>query len=510
MNPPILIRFNAAQSKLIVPEQFSALKWSYVYESLTSEFSYQDKSKQFLKYNRPGLRNLDTRVCLFDAKRCVLPTGLLYRLIQVLKAEGVSYELEMKISDYIPPFTPDALPDWLKPYQKLGIERAILAKRCGIQSPTGSGKTVIASFYAKSFPKGSRILVTVPTVKLLGQTAEVLAGHLGCEVGMWGGGKKDWKPVTVGVANSLSKLAQEKDSRLRSVQVLIFDEYHTTANSYCQNIGRACINTSYRLGLSATAFREQGDDLLMEAVTGPLVLSIKPQEVQAAKTNIKPSVFVLDIPASKEPYPGSIKNKLKAGTYLYPTDNGKPALNDVYARSIVHNNYRNGLCIEILEAFARCPTRTGPALILVERVEHGQLLEQLAERRGIRLPFLRGGATKKVSGRSWSDEVIAQLRDNEIIGVVATKVLNMGVDIQNLELVVIASGGRSKTRVLQQIGRVVRYDQASHKHRAMVVDFRDLDPYYLRQQSDRRVQSIREVYPGSVRYVSLKELKEQF
>ncbi|MHA1167280.1 MAG: DEAD/DEAH box helicase, partial [Candidatus Hodarchaeales archaeon] len=143
--------------------------------------------------------------------------------------------------------------------------------------PTGSGKSYIA-FEAIS-ELMVKTLIVVPTIFLLSQWREKLMFFDIDEelIGVFGGGKKEVKPITVITYDSASIYTK----RLRDFfGLLVFDEVHhlATARTY-QDFAKSCISP-YRLGLTATL--NEGEDV--EEFSGPVVIKLLPSELR--KTGI--------------------------------------------------------------------------------------------------------------------------------------------------------------------------------------------------------------------------------
>jgi len=80
-------------------------------------------------------------------------------------------------------------------------------------------------------------------------------------------------------------------------------------------------------------------------------------------------------------------------------------------------------------------------------------------------------------------QAIQEMREGKRIALIASTIADEGLDIKNLSAIILAGGGKSSTRALQRIGRVLRpFDGKTH---AVVIDFDD-EAKYLRKHSLRR------------------------
>jgi superfamily II DNA or RNA helicase len=75
------------------------------------------------------------------------------------------------------------------------------------------------------------------------------------------------------------------------------------------------------------------------------------------------------------------------------------------------------------------------------------------------------------------------MRNGELDVLVASKIFDQGIDIPELNSLVLAGSGKSSARALQRIGRVIR--KGKDKKDAIVVDFYD-QCKYLREHSKAR------------------------
>jgi superfamily II DNA or RNA helicase len=481
------LRFNSAWCYLKSPLPLEVMK------RLMACLSYKDKGLEFI--NHKYKRNIDTTRYVFDAKARAFPTGLIPRVYDMLERSSCSIKLSNEIDPV--PYVPVDLPEWLYDHQRQIINTALTCYRGLIQSPTGSGKSIAIAYLLKHFPT-AKIVVVVPTVDLLRQTASTLEKHLNEKIGRVGGGYKDWQRLTVGIINSLSKLASSDPPLFVDVNILVFDESHKVGPKSYQVLSNACTNALYRLGFSATNFREAGDNLLLEGIIGAHLLTIKEMDLVDCNLILKPEYLCVPIKDPGLVYPGAKQDK--NGKCIYETFNGKPEKRDVYNLALVNNKERNSTVIEVLQTYLQ--RNSAPALVLVEWLSHGLLLQEMASKQGIDLLFIHGKTP--AAERS---EVIEKMRAGQYKAVCATKILNEGTDIPALGLVIIASGGTAHTRILQQVGRAIRTSSTTGKTRALVVDFKDMENFYLAGNFAARSRAIVNKFPMSIQILDLPQVK---
>lgn len=476
----VTIEYNAAYAKFIDLPDNLRYKVRTQLTYIDSELEYKNK---FTK------RYINPEVCLLKGNRFY--TGLLPRIDWLLRNNDstVHYNKQYPLIDP----SPVILPDWLYEHQLELIDAALGYKRGILQSPTGSGKSVVMAYFIKHFPTAN-ILVTVPNKGLLKQTIKTLEEVLEEEVGIVGDSKKIWKRITVGIINTLSVLAKEDPKLFEQFNIYIADEVHRVGSNWYVPLCDALINTDYRLGLSATAWRGKGDDKVLEGLIGPVTLTIKEEQLINKQVLIKPYYYYLEVNSPKYNYPGY---NPRTGSYDLP--NQAPNRNDVVSACIVKSKERNNLIVDLITSYLESNPKL-PALILVEMIEHGQILEQLLLDKGYTVPFVYGNSSK-----SDRDNFINNLKNCTLKAGIASKILNEGIDVPSLGLGIIAGGGSNESKFIQQVGRFVR--RYPNKDKAIIIDIHDSEEYYLSRNSNKRLNFFRSKYSTKPVKVTSDQLK---
>lgn len=492
----ITIEFDGSQARLHNVDK-------NLQQQLNTLLTWRHKSTSYLiRYKKMDW--LDDRRFCYNSTTNSFATGLIPRVVDALETLGYSYKF--KCNYKCPPPVPSPIPLWAYEHQ-VEIVRTILDyKRCLIESPTGSGKSLAITFLIEQFAN-HQVLVTVPSINLLHNMTRTLEKHIDEPIGKIGGGKKDWQRITVGVINSLAKHADGKfRDQLAHINLLVIDESHEGASDSYVNLSNACYNTGYRVGLSATNFRSDGADLVLEGVTGPKVLTI-PESVMVDLNVIHaPKAFFIRVNYDQNRrYTGYkvVPNDFGPEYITYNTPNNKPDNDEVYTEALVHNPIRNKLAVDVLQKFLVSKGRTGNALMIVERIEHGEILKQLCESRGLNICFVDGSTRKRM-------EILDEFRSGNINALIASSILNQGEDLPKLELVINCAGRGNERINVQRDGRVVRIDRSGEKKRAIIVDFYDLEPHYLEQHSRKRMQVLNSRHKNSASIVTLEELYAYF
>ncbi len=413
-----------------------------------------------LSYEAGGFFGEKKTKLLFNIKTGVTYTGLIPHVISILNKLDISYniiDLRKKPEStagfkIVKPFMP-------RDYQKEIIDNA--SSREIIQAATGAGKTfIMASLIAKFNVKP--VLVIAPKVSLALQIKDEFEKFLGIPIGIIGGGYNQIEDITISTPQSApAKL-------IENANALFIDEAHSIPQNTIFNICRKAKNAYYRIGVSATPWRDDGSDLLIEAA-----LNIR-----------KPN---LSINASKL----IKKQKLSPCQINFVTINNsnvdwKGNYFDTYESAIVNNEFRNN---KIVDLAIKSIKENRTLLILVQTIKHGEIiLEKLKNNIDIdkkaitingnnfivnNIEFVNGSydAIER-------DAVFNAVRQGFTKILIGTTIADEGLDCPPLDTLILAGSGKSSTKAFQRVGRVLRLYKG--KTNAIVYDFRDMQKTFYR------------------------------
>ena len=366
----------------------------------------------------------------------------------------------------------------LRQYQSDVVKKAKQVGGGIIKIATGGGKSLVIASLAAEY--NIPTVIYVIGIELLHQMKNTLEEAYGIECGIVGGGECDLsKAVTImtiwSAAAAFNKKAKITDNdttgdtkahtkilnkklvreRVENAQLFIFDECQYAASETLQFIHRASTSAKHRFLLSGTPWRDAGDDILIEAVSGPKFCDISATKLISEDYLVPPDIHFLNVPVMR----GAGK------TY-----------HEVYKNYIVENEDRNDLIIKAASKLVKAGKKV---LILVVRVQHGKLLQKKLENK-FSVKFLDGA--KSSSNRL---EAIQDMRNGKTEVLIASKIFDQGVDIPELDALILAGSGKSSGRALQRIGRVIR--KSKGKKKAIVVEFFD-NCKYLRDHSEARIK----------------------
>ncbi len=153
----------------------------------------------------------------------------------------------------------------LRPDQVAAVEAWERAGGRGVVvKPTGTGKTEIAmSIIARHRVSA---LIVVPLRDLMYQWQRRIRQALGVEAGILGDGRREVWPITVTTYDSAYIHMKEIGNRFR---LIVYDEAHHLPAPTLRESALDCL-APMRLGLTATPWRADGADRLLEDLIGPV------------------------------------------------------------------------------------------------------------------------------------------------------------------------------------------------------------------------------------------------
>ena len=392
---------------------------------------YDPRSKG---HRAPGFRYADLRATLERE-------GIEYedRVFETPTLRGLASTYELRS------YQADALSAWRE-----NGDRGVL------ELPTGSGKTVIAikAIEALSLPT----LVVVPTLDLLSQWREVLSTEFDVPIGQFGGGVQDEGAITVSTYDSAYLKADAVGDRFGLV---IFDEVHHLGGEGYRQVARL-LAAPARLGLTATFERPDGAHETIEELVGPVVHRLSPDDL--AGEHLAPyDVKRIEVELTEEERRAYEREQSTFVEYLRTANvrmtSGsdyqelvKRSGNDPRAREALLAKQRARDLMMNSEAKVECLGK------LLDRhredrvivfTAHNDLVYRLSE------AFLIPAITHRTGTRE-RREILERFREGTYSRIVASNVLDEGVDVPDANVAVVLSGSGSEREFTQRLGRILR------------------------------------------------------
>lgn len=452
-----------------------------VIERLDSVMSYYVTGYQFTKAYKSGWwNNKKKKWERWDGKNHLLTeklrfhTGLLSTVKAILKNNKIAVKYIDKRNKVEFGKKIKTKNIQTREYQDRVLKASLNSMGGIVKSATGSGKSVmITQLIANTNVK---TMVYVVGVDLLYQMKETFEKMLGTKVGIIGDGKAEirkinvcsvWTGVTAlgGKYKPLDDEDRSKKETFKSAakakiakaiadsELVIFDECHMLATDTLQEINIASKSARYKFGYSGTPWRDDGADLLIEAVCGKTIIEVTASELIRDGFLVQPTIHMLEVP------------ELKSLPAKYPS---------IYKSYIVENDVRNN---KIVKAASKLIESGRKVLILVKQIVHGDVLLEELEK-DYTAYFVKGDLGS--DDRNW---VRQEFLSGGIDIIIASVVYDQGVDLPNLDALILAGSGKSSGRALQRLGRVIRPHKG--KKDAIVVDFIDNAKYLLKHTAER-------------------------
>lgn len=446
-------------------------------KALDDQLSYELAGYSYAQTSGRIYGGWDGRVRLLS-KTKTFPVGLLKRscfILDKLKQEYQVNDLRKNLKNNPLMLNPKFKP---RDYQ-LEVTNLAEKKESGIiRMCTGSGKTSVIAMIAGRF--NVRTVIYVIGIELLYQMKETIERILGVKCGMVGDGICDivdginictiWtaaqafgekieitdNDLTSDSSKKYKDASKKKIQKMvKEAELFVLDECQYAAAKSLQFIHRISVSARYRFLLSGTPWREAGDDILIEAVSGPKFYDLPASKLIDDGVLVPPKIYFINVP----------KMKFLNGTYQ-----------TIYDNYIVKNTTRNSLIVDAARKLVQNGRRV---LILISKVEHGKILyDTLSEEFSV---DSLNGTTSSEARMSAIDSI----RRGKINILIASKIFDQGIDIPELDALILAGSGKSSARALQRIGRVIRPSEG--KKWANVIEFMD-NAKYLESHSKARLK----------------------
>lgn len=331
----------------------------------------------------------------------------------------------------------------LRSYQSAAISslRSKIAsgsRRLILVSPTGSGKTVMASHMIHSATeRGRRCLFLAHRKELIDQASNKLDA-LGIEHGVIKAGHKrvqPWADVQVASVQTLVRRGHFE------ADLVVVDECHRAAARTYAKIFERFETPPVIVGLTATPYRQRGGELIPD-VFDTSVLSATPRQLVEEGHLVNPIHY-----AAPE---GDWSNLQVRSNGEYTTASGAAAMNDVLMRGDIVRNWQE-------------KSASAATIVFAQSIEHSKWIVEQFKDAGVSAEHLDGTIADGERTRILSD-----FAERKVQIVSNCGVLSEGYDLPLLECIVLARPIRTKGLYIQMVGRVMR--PCLDKRMAVVMD----------------------------------------
>ena len=251
---------------------------------------------------------------------------------------------------------------------------------------------------------------------------------------------------------------------LDSITVMIVDEAHHSKSDTWYNNLMTCENALYRIALTGSI--DKKDELLwmrMQGLFGDVISRVTNKQLIEEGHSAKPTINIIPIAN-----PNDIDN----------IDEYRVA----YEKGIINNNFRNKLIAKLTEKWYN---EDKGILIIVNFIDHGNNISELLDDLNVEHYFLHGEVDSEIRKQKLND-----MRSGKLKVMIATSLIDEGVDISGINSLILGAGGKSLRQVLQRVGRALR--KKKEDNTTQIYDFADMTNRFLFHHSKEREKIYRE------------------
>lgn len=434
------------------------------FTNLNGFFSFfEQRTKEFNKISKQEFNSiLKSR----KQKAVAFPLGYAKRILADIRNKNYDYFKTITIEDErtIAPMTvpfkhPYKARDHL---QKNAIAAFLKSKKNGyIVAPCGAGKTYMALKIAEVLEE--KACIVVDETMLLDQWKEDIIDLCGYPIEHFGelhGKKKDIENKQFIIAMKQTLVGNEDYIKEVSENFgfVVVDECHTAPTEIFTTLLMK-LKPRYRLGLTATPERQDGNEFLIEANIGPRIAQLDQRELIALGSILESVIHPIFIMEKNDRLGQSFwDKKLKSFAKVMP--NWRKLVDALAERNKIHQVIANNIYNKYLEG-------DHAAVILAETKWIKKYYEMLITM-GVKeneIEIIEGKTAK-----DYRKEVIDRTKSGEIKIILTSKLLDKAISINILNAIHLVFPSKASGNVEQRVGRIARLHETK-KSKPVVYDY---------------------------------------
>jgi superfamily II DNA or RNA helicase len=338
-------------------------------------------------------------------------------------------------------------------------DRGVLSGRGVIGMSVGGGKTPTGMAIALHIP--GKCVVFLHRKDLLHQWLEEIKSFTGIDAaaigdGAWDGRAEDpGTKFVIAMPQTVGKSTDEFKRCVADAKLFLLDEVHRSSGPAKWMAIAQLVPAYYRLGLTGTPETDNpANDLRLKGVTGNVIFKVGATTLATMGHLVPCKVFI-----------HRVTNPAVFGDW-----------HTVRRMLIEDNDGRNDGILKIIKEEV---ARHRRVLVICDTVRHAKTLSGMVLSEGIngRLIMGRTGSSDRTIARQ-------DVKNGRLEVVCATGVWDEGINLPNLDVVIIAAGGKSSVRFLQRVGRALRI--VPGKTEGTIHDFFDTGHRHVISHSMRR------------------------
>lgn len=447
------------------------------FEIIRQHFSYDNPSSVFSSND-----NLPDRKYSI-AKTGMMDVGLLWEVKKFIRRNEWEFKLDLCPKTKKRLICPITFPICevpnetykLRDYQRTAIENAFKVGHGIEEVGTGGGKSLILASMMESIHQGDRgakMLLVVPDTGLVSQMFNDFTEYeCSFSFSKWMGGfdLDETTDVVIVHAKFLHRFGSKEKKRYEkffsNIKYLFHDEVH---EFYIKSISKATdllksFEYEHKFGFTGSLHKPS---YARNVITGFFGM---PVYVKTSK-ELRDEEYLTSVEVKMIEF-----NHNDAYMLYNPRRTASPTENYVKENDYIYESeFRNGYIKKIVSKIK------GNALILVEKIAQGEILEQvLSEVEGREVYFIQGKT--KIAER----ERIKQLmeKNDNIICIAMSTIFSKGISIKNIPFLIFASLGKTWYKTIQSIGRGLRLHE--RKEKLIIFDLYD-NLWYSEEHANER------------------------
>lgn len=327
------------------------------------------------------------------------------------------------------------IPMETRDYQLDTIVACIRAGRRTVTSATSSGKSFMM-YVLSQWYDDNKALIIVPTISLVKQMESDFReyGYKGKIHTSLDGLSKDFDIDSDIVITTWQSLDNGKSKMPRSwfaqFGLVIGDECHGAKAAVLSSIIGNLINCKHRFGVTGTLDGDPLNEATIEGLFGPRYQGITSAELieKGFATKLKIKCLMLS-------YPDDFAKDMKGKSYHEEIE------------ALVNKSSRNKFIRDLTLSL------NGNKLVFFRLTDHGKILKELIEAKSRGPVYYVDGSVDAINRESIRQAIE---KDDDATLIASLGTTSTGVNIKKLHNMIAASPSKSKIKVLQSIGRMLR------------------------------------------------------
>lgn len=415
---------------------------------ISSKLTFKATNYWFYESFKNG--SWDGNIRFFNRINDSFATGLLPKVVETLEENNINYSIIDIRKNKIQPSMLDKSFSFktdkkLREYQEESVKNVLINKvgnisfiRGIINAATNAGKTVISEAIIHQIlpllKDEQKILFLTHSKEIAYQAKENIEKDLGITVGIIGDGLWDEKTVTVALIPTLHRNHKKKQFKQLSNSVVAFvaDETHRASGESWIAVIKKLDGAFIRIGLTGTIPDDDVKKHQLFSLVGTPITKISNDFLINSGFSATPICYFIEI------------NNVNLNKLDYT---------DAYELGVVDNEYRNKAIVNIVKKEVKAGKNI---LVLVERINHGEILLNMLKKSGIKKVDFMYGSKYNSSRQDDRKAVLKSFKDSEIQVLIASSILEEGIDVEKINVIIYAKGMKSSRKLLQSIGRGLR------------------------------------------------------